>query len=278
MQSGRSSADLPGDESPEALREALRDVQRRLSYFEHFGTMVQDQMAAVVERAAAVAQDTETERTQLQEEVSRLQAEAESLRRQAESYQSTIDDEVNRAREQANATLRRIQEATREIVTAALSQLTTLEGEVGRSPDGTGGDARPQTVSNEPTTARAYAALDDRPSASPSLATSTADVSPASSASSTSGAARTTTRLIVRPVLSYSELMSFQQKLRGRPGVINAELGGINDEMCEVLVTHADEEAIEGSLLNIEGMDLRLTARGAGYVEVELGESGATPL
>jgi hypothetical protein len=280
-QDSQSSADQAGGESPEALHEALRETQRRLAYFERFGTLVQEQMAAVVEKATSVSQDTENRRTELDEEIARLQAEAELLRRQADHHQSDVDEAVNRARQEATATLRRIQDAAREILDAALLQLTSLQQDLGQAIEVPTSPASDSNVTGNPSSpgtaeipAPEYAVQDDRSSRATSEPSETAQPIAPSPDSHRVG---TTTRLIIRPVLSYDELMSLQQKLIGKPGVTKAELGGINDDMCEVLVTHADDTSLEGSLLAMEDMDLRLTARGEGYVEVELGGTGAAP-
>lgn len=277
-QDSRSSDDEEGEDSPEALHEALRETQRQLAYFERFGTLVQEQMAAVVEKATSVSQDTENTRAELGEEIACLRAEAELLRRQADHHQFDVDEAVNRARQEATETLRRIQDAAREILDAALTQLTSLQQDMRQAmevPTSPAGDSsltgNPGSSSTAETSVLEDAAQDDRSSratSEPIEAARTIEQSPEGDE------VGTTTRLIVRPVLSYDELISLQQKLTGKPGVIKVELGGINNDMREVLVTHAHDTSLDGNILAIEDMELRMTARGDGYVEVELVGTG----
>src|SRR6266540_30670 len=74
VESAPPSASSSGDELIESLGDALRTAQLRLAYFERFGPWVEEQMAAVVERAAEVERGTERARREAAEEIAALRA------------------------------------------------------------------------------------------------------------------------------------------------------------------------------------------------------------
>jgi chromosome segregation ATPase len=91
-------------ESVESLREALRSAQLRVAYFERFGPWVEQQMAAVVERATAIEKESELRRNETTTEIAALRAEVAeevaSARRDAEHERKSLEAEFKRRREE----------------------------------------------------------------------------------------------------------------------------------------------------------------------------------
>ena len=73
------------DESPDALRAALREAQQRLAYYEKFGATLQEQIDAVVARAAAASREADAAHAEIQGEVARLRDEGQHLRDEGET-------------------------------------------------------------------------------------------------------------------------------------------------------------------------------------------------
>jgi hypothetical protein len=103
---------------------------------------------------------------------------------------------------------------------------------------------------------------------------------PVAAASSTapSPAARpsgpmTETKLRIRTALSPERLAEFEDSLEARPEIARVASGSTQNGAIELLVTHKVDTSLLGSLLAILGLDLRLTARGEGFLEVEIAES-----
>jgi hypothetical protein len=82
--------------------------------------------------------------------------------------------------------------------------------------------------------------------------------------------AATRTRLVVRPALGDDARLNLQQKLTEAPGVQSVEPGTSDGSASVLLVTHAFNTSLLGSLLAIPGLDFRLTGRGDDYLEVEV--------
>jgi hypothetical protein len=94
-------------------------------------------------------------------------------------------------------------------------------------------------------------------------------VAPAS-APAEADVAATRTRLVVRPALAVDARLTLQQKLTEAPGVMSVEPGAGDGSASVLLVTHAFNTSLLGSLLAIPGLDFRLTGRGDDYLEVEV--------
>ena len=154
-ESAPPSTSTSGDDSIESLGDALRTAQLRLAYFERFGPWVEEQMAAVVERAAEVERDTERARREAAGEIAALRAQVSedvsAARSAAERERSEIaaelgrhraelaalESECDQMREEAAATIAQahktahhdsgsLSETATEIVQRALSELETL--------------------------------------------------------------------------------------------------------------------------------------------------------
>jgi hypothetical protein len=266
-------------QSMDALRESLRDAQRRLAYFERFGNLIQDQMGAVVERATQIAEENERERALLADEVSRLRAEAESLRRQADYQRSQSEAIITRANQDAAAVLRQVHESMDSLVQMMVSRLSALQGEVqsgGASPGA--GSRSPLPGGGGVSAAPLAASLGGTAYELPSTSLSNGAMAPAETPAAKAPEATVTsvsTRLVVRPVMSYEELIRFQQSLREQQGIEHVEISAISDERCEMAVSHRSDANLELSLLQMPGRPLRVTARGEDLVEVEVIEQGA---
>ncbi|MEA2642759.1 MAG: hypothetical protein QOF51_4153 [Chloroflexota bacterium] len=131
--------DSVGDDTPEALRRALADAQQRLAYYERFGSVLQAQMDAVVNRAAAITRENEEERDRVAGEVDRLRVDARTLRDEAQALRQECElhrQESARIllelREETAGILARARDATTQIVGRTVEQLAALENEVGR--------------------------------------------------------------------------------------------------------------------------------------------------
>jgi hypothetical protein len=285
-----SSSESP---SMDSLRESLRDAQRRLAYFERFGTLIQEQMGAVVERATQKAQENERERGLLTDEVGRLRAEAELLRRQAEYQRSQAEATISRANQDAAALFRQVHEAMDALVQTMVSRLISLQGEVqaGEPSPGATSQSAPSSgggLSPAPPPPGLVTTTYETPSAGnsngadqvmvptvaaphPPPALSVHVEQPAAAAPVTS----ITTRLVVRPVMSYEELIRFQHGLREQTGIEHVEVSAISDERCEMVISHRSDAPLEMSLMQMPGRPLRVTGRGDDVVEVEVTELGA---
>jgi len=277
----------------EALREALRDAQRRLAYFERFGTLIQDQMAGVVERATQISEENERERNLMSDEVSRLRAEAESLRRQADYQRSQAEATISRANQDAAALLRQVHDATRSLVETMVARLESLQREVtsgslaasevsGRSGGAVSAPAPPPSPVPTPYESRSSGlsngiygsmAVPPPPPVPPSFSIPSSPVPEPSQSSAASTTTTSRTRLVVHPVMSYEELIRFQQSLRDQPGVEHVEISAISDERCEMVVSHEAGTSLETSLQQVSGRSLRITGRSSDVIEVEVAQS-----
>jgi hypothetical protein len=78
------------------------------------------------------------------------------------------------------------------------------------------------------------------------------------------------TRLLVRPPLDPGRLGEFRGALEELPGVMRTEPQTTAEPSGPLLVTHAADTSLLGSLLAIPGLDFRLISRGADYLEIEV--------
>jgi len=85
------------DESLESLRDALSAARLRLAYFEHFGGWVEEQMAAVVERASSLERESEHQRAETSEDVARQRAETDQ---ELARLRSETNEEITRLRDE----------------------------------------------------------------------------------------------------------------------------------------------------------------------------------
>jgi cell division septum initiation protein DivIVA len=148
------------DASLDELREELAVARRRLQYYEGFAPWIEEQMAAVVDRAAEVAGESEREQARLAEEIERraaeierLAAERDRLREEAKTIvaeaNSTAEEVITEAntaaeivigdanaraarlvtdaQQSAEAMVGRLRDEAAAIVGRALGDLTTLE-------------------------------------------------------------------------------------------------------------------------------------------------------
>jgi DNA repair exonuclease SbcCD ATPase subunit len=173
-----AAEDVSGEtESIESLRATLRSTERRLAYFERFGSWVEEQMAAVVERAASLERDSERQRTEVTEDIARLRAEVDeevaSIRRDAERERKEVAAEIarrrqelgelktecDRRREEAQATVAhahktaelvmdRLSGSAAGVVQRALADLETLRSEL--TPEGLAATAATVPVPETP--------------------------------------------------------------------------------------------------------------------------------
>lgn len=92
------------EETVESLHEALRAAQLRVEYFERFGPWVEEQMAAVVERATALERESERRRDETSAEIASLRAdvadEIAAARQESERERKEIEAEFQRRREE----------------------------------------------------------------------------------------------------------------------------------------------------------------------------------
>jgi len=82
--------------------------------------------------------------------------------------------------------------------------------------------------------------------------------------------AATRTRLVVRPALAEDARLTLRRGLTEAPGVKSVEPDATDGSTSVLLVTHAFNTSLLGSLLAIPGLDFRLTGRGDDYLEIEV--------
>lgn len=157
METARSSSFEPVNPPVERLREQLLDelreelavARRRLQYFEGFAPWIEEQMSAVVERAAEVKAESEREEEQFaaeienrRDEVERLTAQRDRLRDEAQTIvahaNATAEGVIREANaraarllveahREADAIVSRLRDEAVAIVSRALGDLGALE-------------------------------------------------------------------------------------------------------------------------------------------------------
>ena len=85
------------------------------------------------------------------------------------------------------------------------------------------------------------------------------------------------TRLILRPPLRSDRVGGFRRALGDLPGVLHIEPEAAAEPSGPLLVTHAFDTSLLGSLLAIPGLDFRLVARGENFLEIEVLETTMLP-
>lgn len=87
----------------------------------------------------------------------------------------------------------------------------------------------------------------------------------------------TVTRLLVRPPFDPVKLGELRGALEDLPGVMAAQPLSPDEPVGPLLITHAPEISLLGSLLAIPGLDFRLVSRGDDFIEIELLEVSSPP-
>jgi hypothetical protein len=98
-----------------------REAQLRLEYFERFGSLLQEQLDAVVTQAATVSREIEREQAEMSAQILRIQQETDALRGEAAALRQEIQDQ----RAEAAA----VKEETEHEQTLMTEQLTRLRSE-----------------------------------------------------------------------------------------------------------------------------------------------------
>jgi len=135
--------ETPASDSIESLRDALRAAELRLAYFERFGPWVEEQMAAVVERASSLERDGERMRAEATDEAARLRAEVADevagIRRDAEHERQEVAAETARCRRELDALkaeCERRREEAKATVAHAHQTAELVMGRLSESADG----------------------------------------------------------------------------------------------------------------------------------------------
>src|SRR5688572_20256114 len=109
----------------EALQEEVRQAQRKLAYFEHFGTLMEHPIADAVRRA--VDRDTDFERNlaALQGEISELRGQLAFLEREATQQAAETERRIAEARRDAEHLIATASEHANRAVRDAIARLET---------------------------------------------------------------------------------------------------------------------------------------------------------
>jgi hypothetical protein len=130
-------------DSVESLRNTLKATELRLAYFERFGPWVEEQMAAVVERASSLERAGERVLAEATGDAARLRAEAAEevagMRRDAEHERQAVAAEIARSRqelEELKAECERQREEAKTTVAQAHKTAEFVMGRLNESADG----------------------------------------------------------------------------------------------------------------------------------------------
>jgi F0F1-type ATP synthase membrane subunit b/b' len=125
-----ASAAIATDGSLEELREELAVARRRLQYYEGFAPWIEEQMAAVVERAAEVAGESEREQARLavqiehhRQEIDRLVQERDHLKEESQMIVAEANATAEGVINQANARAARLMAEAHQKAEAMVSRL-----------------------------------------------------------------------------------------------------------------------------------------------------------
>ena len=290
-----------GGETLDSLREALREAQHRLAYYERFGTVLEEQMTRVVAKAAEVAQESEQAKADMEREVGRLRQEAESLRAECERQRSEAATFVAQAHQDAAGVLARARGDVSRIVSGALAELEQAQREVlqstivpmqavdvdtprhgdnlnpPRAPHITW--SPPLEAAQPPESSSVDAPRKDDPEASVErLVELPVEQLPAEDAAEGPTDDAVVTYLTVHSDRTPETLPQLGRALEGLPGVRGTAVARLNDAAVEMVVAHQRGTDLVASMRSIPDMDFRLVARGEGLLEIELLQRNAPPL
>jgi len=289
----------PGGETLDSLRDALREAQRRLAYYDRFGPMLEEQMSTVVAKAAEVAKESEQAKADMEHEVGRLRQEAESLRAECDWRRSEAASIIAQAHHDAAGILSRARNEVSTIVTGALTQLEQAQREVLQSTIGgqelplppTGPvDLTPPSASHvawnplvnaEQTPHDPWADDSGREGDQEASGERSFEVpadGPALPESSEAPADdAVVTYLTVHSNLPQETLPQFGRSLESLPGVRGTAVARMGDDTVELVVAHQRDVDLLAQMRSLAGIDFRLVARGEGLVEIELLDRNAAP-
>lgn len=294
----------PEEESLAAMRDALREAQRRLAYYERFGPLLEEQMSTVVAKAAEVARESEQDKAEMEREVARLRQEAEALRAECEWCRAEASAIIAQAHHDAAGILARARGDVSTIVSSALAQLEQAQKEVLHS------TVAPSQPTELPVASEPYD-IEEPPSAShspwsPSVEQTEPDPEPPATEShrdddqeasgdrmielpvpETTPAVQlgespaddaVVTYLTVHSHLTHETLPQFGRSLEALPGVRGTAVARVGDDTVELVVAHQRDTDLLARMRSIPGLDFRLVARGEGLVEIEILEPNAPRL
>ena len=154
-----------GSEAPlDALKEEVRKAQRKLAYFEHFGTLMEQPISETVRRAVDRDLDYERNVKRLQDEIGELREQLTELDREVAHRSAETERQTANAQQEATRIIRAASEYATRVVHEAIARLEagviTAEsaassaqvggsaGVLGTAPP-PGADARPWAVAPE---------------------------------------------------------------------------------------------------------------------------------
>jgi len=121
----------PRDDSPESLHQQLAAAQKRLAYFERFGTLIEQQMAALSDQAASVSRETEVEQARHEAMLVQLRRESESLRVECNQRRQEIGALSLHAQSEAVRIVVGARQTSSNLVSETIARLRELNEEVG---------------------------------------------------------------------------------------------------------------------------------------------------
>jgi hypothetical protein len=172
----------PRDDSPEALRQALAAAQKRLAYFERFGSLIEQQMAALSDHAASVSRETEVEQARHQAMLVQLRREAESLRVECNQRRQEIGALSLHAQSEADRIVAGARQTSSTLVSETIGRLRELNEEVGAA-----AERELSMLLTAPTNLPGSSFATATPTWVPTAAPPVVEPTPATEASSTSG-------------------------------------------------------------------------------------------
>jgi hypothetical protein len=279
----------------ERLRRELQDRQQELHTVRDEVARLQDQVHNLQQQVRSL----DEERERLHNDVIRLGRESQEIEAQNERRRAEGDAIVRQAREEVATILADVQRHTDAVVSQAVAGLSAL-----RTP--TGPTAPPQDAPE--TEKPPFQAVEERPSAE-SVATRgeagervpTQEIEPAigevtppslppappavtavpepiaapPAVAPPSGPVAeepdtVITHLVIHPPLPDEKMGALRRALEGLPGVVRTMPERSEAPTGPLLVTHAFDTSLLGSLLAIPGLDFRLVSRGEDFLEIEI--------
>jgi archaellum component FlaC len=280
------------------LRHELQDGQHELHAVRDEVARLQDQVHNLQQQVRSL----DEERERLHNEIIRLGRESQEIEAQNERRRAEGDAIVRQAREEVAATLADVQRHTDAVVSQAVAGLTALRTPTGPTTQPLGapepekppfqpaeerpaieaiatrgeigervptqeiepviGEATPPSLPPAPTPPPPVTAVPEPLAAPPAVAPPS---SPVAEEPDT-----VVTHLVIHPSLPADKMGTLRRALEGLPGVVRTVPEHSETPTGPLLVTHAFDTSLLGSLLAIPGLDFRLVSRGEDFLEIEI--------